>query len=76
MVRKWRQLLLHSKLIYSPYALKLMTQENVLINIWTKCSLLFYYIMSDRVTVQISLVFQLLAVVSLVFVTPVSETVL
>ena len=53
-----------------------MTQENVLINIWTKCSLLFNYIMSDRVTPQISLVVQLLAVVSLVVVTPVSQTVL
>ena len=47
-----------------------MTQENVLINIWTKCSLLFYYIMSDRVTVLV------LAVLSLVLLTPVSQTVL
>ena len=62
--------------MYSLFALELMTQENVLINIWTKCSLLFNDIMSDRVTLQISLVFQLLAVVSLVLLTPVSETVL
>ena len=75
MVRKWRQLLLQTYL-YSVFALKLMTQENVLINIWTKCSLLFNYIMSDRLTLQISLVVQLLAVVSLVVVTPVSQTVL
>ena len=52
-----------------------MTQENVLINIWTECSLLFNYIMSDPLTVVICQVFQLLAVVSLV-VSPVSETVL
>ena len=53
-----------------------MTEENVLINIWTKCSLLFNYMMSDGVTLQISFVFQLQAVVSLVLVTPVSQTVL
>ena len=75
MVRKWRQLY-SRKLIYSLLALKLMTEENVLINIWTECSLLFNYIMTDRVILQISLDFQLLAVVSVVPLTPVFLTVL
>ena len=52
-----------------------MTHEDVLINVWTKCSLLFYYVVSDGSTVLVSLV-PVFAVVRLVLIAPMSETLL
>ena len=52
-----------------------MTHEDVLINVWTKCSLLFYYVVSDGSTVLVSLL-PVFAVVRLVLIAPMSETLL
>ena len=58
------------KLSYPCIGLKLMTHENLLINILTKCSLLLYYVVTDSST-RLGLL-PILAVVRLVLIGPVS----
>lgn len=57
-------------LSYPCIGLKLMTHENLLINILTKCSLLLYYVVTDSST-RLGLL-PILAVIRLVLIAPVS----